>query len=444
MQVLVSLPSIEEIEANGELEEALFRKICGVPLLQRVIVTALRNGGTEVLLLHPKGVSGSWLSSRLNSSPACSSHIEMLGVETAFDPENPSDWLAVDSRLKPAFLWLPWNYVADRKTLSRIIEAGSSSSEGVRLSGDAGAGLPVVIVKGKLRKIAGGMSGGREGAGVLHQYMSDEELEKISIAGFPGIAVSSKKSAHQAERELVRRSGKDSDGINSKFNRWLVRPVVRWLSKTPITPNAITFAGLAAAAFSGYWFAHGYWTAYLAGALLYFASVMFDEIDGMLARVTFRESPFGCWLETFVDYAGYLLIFTGMAVGLYAEYGIHSVVEGALLMFGTLMSFALLIRQRKLATDPARPQEYRMRLRRSLEANSGNFFSSLGRLFEPIMRNGAFCYVVLAFSTLNWVHAFFVSVTIGANIVWMMLLYYNRFFPRPSSGMQACPVIVTK
>jgi hypothetical protein len=123
-----------------------------------------------------------------------------------------------------------------------------------------------------------------------------------------------------------------------------------------------------------------------------------------------------------------------MAVGLHAQYGVHSVVEFILLMFGTLLSFALLARQRKLATDPARPQEYRMLLRRNLEANSSNFFSGLGRLFEPIMRNGAFCYVVLIFSALDWIHAFFLSVTIGANIVWLMVLHYNRFFRRPLSG----------
>jgi phosphatidylglycerophosphate synthase len=446
MQVLVSLPPVEEINrAKGEFEEVLFRKICGVPLLERVILTALRNGGTRVVLLHPKALSKSWLSSKLKSSLVPSSRIEMISLEAAFDPESPSDWLAVDDRLEPRFLWLPWNYVADRKTLSRIIEAGTKSSEGVRLSSDGGAQLPVVIVKEKLRKIAGVQREGLERSGVLQEYVSDEGLETISIDNFTGIAVSSEESAHQAERELVRRSGKDSDGINSKVNRWMVRPAVRWLSKTPITPNAVTFAGLAAAIFSGYWFAHGFRTAYLVGAFLYFGSVLFDEMDGMLARVTFRESPFGCWLETFVDDAGYLSIFTGMAVGLYAEYGIHSVIEGALLMFGTLMCMAILIRQRKMGTDPARPQDYRMLLHRNLKATSRNFSSLLGRIFEPLMRNGAFCYFVLLFSALNWVHAFFLSLTIGANIVWVVILSYNRFFRRPAVGLhQTYPIAVAK
>jgi phosphatidylglycerophosphate synthase len=279
---------------------------------------------------------------------------------------------------------------------------------------------------------------------VLQRYLSDEELETLSTDNFTGVAVVSSKSAHQAERELVRRSGKDSDGINSKVNRWMVRPVVRWLSKTPITPNAVTFTGLATAAFSGYWFAHGFWTAYLIGAFLYFGSVLCDEIDGMLARLTFRESPFGTWLETFVDYAGYLFIFTGMAVGLHAQYGIHSVINGALLLFGTLMIFAVLIRQRKRVTDPSRPQDYRMQLHRNLEATSGNPLSLLGRIFEPFIRNGAFCYLVLIFSALNWVHAFFLALTIAANIVWIVLLTYNRFFRRPLNGLQTFPVTVAK
>ena len=142
MQVVVSVPSIEELPAGSEWEETVFRKVCGVPLLVRVIATALRNGGTEVLLLYPKSVSPSWLSSRLNHPAVRSSQIEMLGVDKTFDPESPEDWLALDSpggRLKPAFLWLPWNYVADRKALRRIIQAGASSSKGVRWSGDAGA-----------------------------------------------------------------------------------------------------------------------------------------------------------------------------------------------------------------------------------------------------------------------------------------------------------------
>lgn len=69
------------------------------------------------------------------------------------------------------------------------------------------------------------------------------------------------------------------------------------------------------------WYARGYWTAYVVGALLYFVSVLLDEVDGMLARTKFQESPFGCWLETATDYASHLFLWVGMSLGLSRQYG---------------------------------------------------------------------------------------------------------------------------
>jgi phosphatidylglycerophosphate synthase len=46
----------------------------------------------------------------------------------------------------------------------------------------------------------------------------------------------------------------------------------------------------------------------LLGALLYYASMIFDCSDGEVARLTVRESSFGAWLETAVDYTTYFLL----------------------------------------------------------------------------------------------------------------------------------------
>lgn len=395
-----------------------FRKVAGIPLLERVIATACRNGGTEVLLLHPKTLPATWLKAHLNSSLLSPIPVHLLALERAFNPDEPSDWQTVESRLDEKFLWLPWNYLADKKALILLFEAAETTGKGVRLDwrvglspaetqeGDASptanTEMPAVIVKEKLTKIAEDSRARSTGIGsTLSRYLANGSLQVVSPTRSPGVIVDSLETAQQAERELVRRSGKDSHGIYSKANRWLVRPAVRWLSKTPITPNIVTFAGLAVNFLSGYWFSKGHWSAYVVGALLYFAGVLFDEIDGMLARTTFRESAFGTWLETFVDYAGYILLFIGMTIGLYRENGARWLVAGGLLLFGTLASFLVLIRQRKLATDPSRPHEYRQRLHRRLEADSGNILSRFGRLTEFLVRNGAFCYYVLISSSIQ-------------------------------------------
>lgn len=173
----------------------------------------------------------------------------------------------------------------------------------------------------------------------MKRYLADASLEVVPVPRSPGVLVHSRETACRAGHELVRRSGKEADGIYASGARWLCRPAVRWLSKTPATPNLVTFAGLAVALLSGYWFAQGYWTAYVLGALLYFMSVLFDEMNGMLARLTFWESAFGCWLETFVDYASYIVLFVGMTIGLYREAGVQWLAVGGLLLFGTLTSF---------------------------------------------------------------------------------------------------------
>lgn len=415
MQVVISLPD----------DNVFGARVCGLPLTERVIITAARNGGTEILLLHPSSVPARWIESRLRSITRSAS-IRLLEVDS-FDPERPPDWRSIENWLQPRFLWLPWNYVVtDKKALSRMIEVCAKTGEGVRFAVDGGGNTPLIAVREELMRI-----------GALAHYRSDAHFEEVALAQAPGVAIDSTNSIRQAERELVRRSGKDSDGIYSKSNRWLVRPMVRWLSKTPVTPNVITFGGLGAAAFSGYWFSKGYWAAYVIGALLYFSSVLFDEMDGMLARLKFRESAFGCWLETFVDYAGFLFIFAGMTVGFYRKDGVQSLFLGTLLLFGTIMSFIVLIHQRKTVTDPGRPQEYRGRLRRSLETDSRNIASRLLSRFlwftEPLARNGAFCYFVFIFAVSGQLKSLFWGIAVGSNLAWMLLLHSKRLFQRPTA-----------
>jgi phosphatidylglycerophosphate synthase len=270
----------------------------------------------------------------------------------------------------------------------------------------------------------------------FNSYLTGVSLEVVSVPPSPGVLVRTGQTAREAERELVRRSGKETDGIYAKVNRWLCRPAVRWLSKTSITPNIVSFAGLAVALVSGYLFAQGYWRAYVLGALLYFLSVLFDEIDGMLARLTFRESAFGCWLETFVDYASYILLFAGMTIGLYRQGGAPWLALGGLLLIGTLLSFFVVSHQRKLATDPDKPNEYLRRIHRRLEADSGDFFSRFGRHTEFVMRKAAFGYWVLIFSLLGGLKVFFLMAAFGSNIVWPVALSFNRLFRRPPLATQ--------
>ncbi len=298
MQVVIALPPVAEM---GRLE----CRVCGVTLLVRVMATALRSGGSSVLLVLPPACPRERLAALLNSRVLASARIDTVETARPFDPGSTEDWRAIAHALDERFLWMPCDYLAHKQTLAGLLtSAAAHPRTAVRFSGvlEYGPGRrildrPAVFLKGD--PIGGGAG----------------RFEAATTAGWRGMSMRPPARVSDGEAELVRGSGKATDGIYSRFNRRLCRPAVRWLSHTPATPNAVTFAGLAVAVLAGLCFAQGTWLWGVAGAALFFVSGLFDEIDGMLARLTFQESAFGCWLETMVDYATYLIVFAGMTVG---------------------------------------------------------------------------------------------------------------------------------
>src|SRR4029077_11740934 len=132
--------------------------------------------------------------------------------------------------------------------------------------------------------------------------------------------------------------------------RRLCRPLLRLLSHTSITPNGVTLGGVVISALSAVAFAHGHYWSYVACGRLFYLAGLFDEMDGMLARIKFADSPFGTYLEGFADGMSYLFLFGGMTIGLYRRYGKEALWMGAALLAGTILSFAITAMQRKLAT----------------------------------------------------------------------------------------------
>lgn len=132
--------------------------------------------------------------------------------------------------------------------------------------------------------------------------------------------VSDKKSKREIEKKLIKSLTKPTDGwVSKNLNRPISTSVSRVLAHTGITPNQFTvftgFIGLA----TGYFFAlGGYWNYLIGGFLFHMTSVM-DGVDGELARLKFKSSPFGQWLDTLVDNLSYLAALAGIVYGIYVN-----------------------------------------------------------------------------------------------------------------------------
>ena len=95
--------------------------------------------------------------------------------------------------------------------------------------------------------------------------------------------------------------------FTKKIRRFSV-PLTGRLVRLGASPTQVTAGGFVLAAASAWCFAQGRYLEGLVGGILYYTSMVCDCSDGEVARLTLRDSPFGAWLETVVDYLTYFLL----------------------------------------------------------------------------------------------------------------------------------------
>ena len=226
MQFVVVVP---EPSSPGERSLAKFtRPTCGVGLLERTLATAQRAGASDVVLIWPQGMLAEMAEPFLRSPLLRKAGQVKLVQAKNFDPNERASWASVEDQLEERFVWLPWNWVTTARVLADPPKLEQSPTNWE---------VPTWTSKTSALFVV--------------------SLQSQAKPSPEGIAVTSGDTADAAERFLVARSGKVSDGIHSSFNRRLCRPVVRWLSHTRVTPNAVTFAGVLVSVLSAIAFARG-------------------------------------------------------------------------------------------------------------------------------------------------------------------------------------------
>jgi phosphatidylglycerophosphate synthase len=404
MQVIVVVP---EPTSAGDYLGRLSRKVCGVGLLERTLATAQRAGADDILLIWPQRMPVQLAEIFLKSPRLKKTGTVRLVQVESFDANAGSSWRNLQDHLESQFVWLPWNWVTYARALANLREVEQSGTKWT---------VPRWVSKAT---VVSGASA------------------HLQMGPLPeGVAVTSDDTAVTAERFLVAHSGKVLDGIHTSFNRRLCRPAVRWLSHTRVTPNAVTFGGVVVAVLSGLAFARGTYWSYVAGALLCFLAGLFDEMDGMLARIKFADSPFGTWLEGFADGLSYVLLFGGITIGLYRQYGGRELWVGTALLIGTVLSVAITSLGRKRATTADRPNEYLGKLYKMMEADSSNWISRAARQAQAFQKRGVMIHYVVLFTVLGGLPLLFYLATLGSHLTWTLSLYFNhRFFSQAKPKM---------
>ncbi|TDC48224.1 CDP-alcohol phosphatidyltransferase family protein [Actinomadura sp. KC345] len=119
----------------------------------------------------------------------------------------------------------------------------------------------------------------------------------------------------------------------------VLTPVGHAVARTRVSPNAITVIGtLGVAAGALVLFPRG---EYFWGTMVITAFVLFDMLDGAVARVTGKISKFGAFLDSTMDRVADAAIFAGLMIGLYRD-GQEFLAGAALycLVAGAVVSYA--------------------------------------------------------------------------------------------------------
>lgn len=235
------------------------------------------------------------------------------------------------------------------------------------------------------------------------------------------IRPASRAALPAAEATIRRATYKETDPYLARFNRRISLPISMWLLRTPLTANALSLMLVALGFYAAWLFSLGtYWTGLTAAALSLAASIL-DGCDGEIARLKYQESTFGCWLETFGDYAYYVAIFVGMTIGVVKYTGAPVFYQfGGAALAGIVITVVLLIFLRQRITN-GRPDK--------LQATTKAHFYASGSKWAWLVAKISFCatrssmpYGIFVFAVLGLLPGIIVLAMIGANVYWISLL----------------------
>lgn len=94
-------------------------------------------------------------------------------------------------------------------------------------------------------------------------------------------------------------------------------PIGRALLRVGLTPDAVTIAGTVGTSAAALWFYPN--GLLLSGTLAIAVLVLADSIDGTMARLSGRSSPWGAFLDSVLDRCADAAIFSGLALWLAAQ-----------------------------------------------------------------------------------------------------------------------------
>lgn len=122
--------------------------------------------------------------------------------------------------------------------------------------------------------------------------------------------------------------------IRDTLAGWIIKPLAPILRRSRVTPNSLTLIGLVTNGMAAGAIATKH---FLLGGFLILFSGLFDLLDGALARLTRKATPFGALLDSTADRVSEAVLFLGLLVVFVRESSVFEVLLIFLAMIGSFL-----------------------------------------------------------------------------------------------------------
>ena len=426
--------------------------IVGIGLFQRAVLTLQRAGIRQLIVLA--GSEEEQLKQALSKGPRVTIPVRWMPIRE-FPLEDPRTWESLAAEVRGFALIASINGIFSRALIEQLrqdvrdgealVVAQESSG---RPEGGKSSGLRVKVHKERLTAFAPGrfddsapraaelvvlpgtlMSSVGETTYESRELPIRRWLERAAVEGRVRVIATDSRGrewyqdvrtladVQRAEKKLFASLKGDAEGfVDRYFNRKLSRWCTRLFVAIKLSPNAVTVLATAIGFMSAGVFGLGTYGAGIVAALLFQVAAIIDCSDGEVARLTFTESPFGAWLDIAMDNIVHMVIFAGIAAGLYVSHVGQDdawvmLMLGAAAVTGNGMSFLLVEKAQKI------------------KAASGWNTPVNATRAEFILRNVAsrdFSVIVLLFAVFDKLDWFLWMAAIGSMVFAGTMLWITR------------------